>query len=297
MGGAADWATDGYESVSKSMLYVNQPPQGLLNLFLFPATDLAPPQWVGENTQTYMGVNWDLDAAYEAIESMVDQFQGAGTLEGMIDGLANQPGGPGIHIKKDIIDQLNGRFHLAMQGVDNIEQQVPKFVASVGVRNTKAMQDIFAKVIKSQNAPVKTRNFRGETIMEVDEGGPVKPAFSVFNNAIVFTSEVSLLEGVIRGDRTQKPLADSAAFRQMAKMIPAKTSMLTYQDTENQVKVIYEAARKGDLGNADIPPEAKTLLESLPPFEALKKYLPVTVGYTVPDENGVVSVSVSQTKK
>ena len=295
MGGTVDWATGGYETVSKSMLYVNQPPQGLLNLFLFPAADLSPPPWVGENTQTYMGVNWDLEAAYDAIESMVDQFRGAGTLEGMIDNIANEPGGPGIHIKKDIVDQLSGRFHLSMLGVDNLEQEVPKFLASVGVRNTKTMQDLLAKVIKNQNAPVKTRDFRGETIMEIEEGN-AKFSLSVFNNAIVFTTDASLLEGVIRGDRTQKPLADSAAYRQMSKTIPAKTSMLTFQDTEGQIKPIYEAARQGKLGNADIPPEAKTLLESLPPFEAVKKYLPVTVGYTIPDENGVFSTSISQTK-
>jgi hypothetical protein len=107
---------------------------------------------------------------------------------------------------------------------------------------------------------------------------------------------VELLEGVIRGDRTQKPLAESAAYRQVARNIPAKTSMLSFQNTDEQIRVIYESARKGDLGNADIPPEAKALLESLPPFEALKKYLPITGGYTIPDENGVLSVSVSQMK-
>lgn len=295
MGGTADYASGDFESVSKSMMYVNQPPQGLLNLFRFPATDLSPPQWVSEKTQAYVAMNWDIAAAYDAVESIVD-LRGAGTLEGLIENVANNPNGPGIHLKKDVIDQLNGRFHIINQGVDEIGQAVPKFLVSIGVKNTKSVQDLFAKVIKGQGAPIQTRDFRGETIMEISNP-PVTIAMSVFNSAIVITSNVSLLEQIIRGDRTQDALVDSAAYKQIAKEMPAKTSMLSFQNTDEQIRVIYDAARKGEFGNADIPAEAKDLLESLPPFEALQKYLPITGGYTVPDDNGVMFVNLSQAKK
>jgi hypothetical protein len=296
MGGAGDWATGGYEGISKTMMYVDQPPQGLLNLFRFPATDLAPPKWVGEKTQAYVAANWDVDAAYEAVETLVDTFQGAGALDRNIDDLAERPGGPGVHIKKDILDQLNGRFYMVNQGVENLEQAVPKLVFSIGVRNTKTMQDFIAKMIKMQGVPAKTRDFRGETIVEFD-AGQATVGLCVLNNSILISSDVSLLEAVIRGDRAQQPLADSPAYRQIAKDFPAKTSILSFQQTDEQVKVIYEAARKGELGNADIPAEAKDLLAKLPPFEAIQKYLPLSGGYAIPDENGVLFVNISQMKK
>ena len=296
MGGTSDWATDGYEAISKTMMYVDQPPQGLLNLFRFPATDLTPPAWVGEKTQAYMAANWDVEAAYESVETLVDSFQGAGALDRMIDGIADDPNGPGIHIKKDVIDQLSGRLYMANQGVENLEQAIPKLLFSIGVRNTKTMQDFIAKVTKMEGVPAKTRNFRGETIVEFD-AGEATVGLCVVNNAMLVSSDVSLIEAVIRGDRAQKPLGDSAAYRLVTGDFPEKTSILSFQHTDEQVKIIYEGARKGELGEADIPAEAKDLLAKLPPFEALQKYLPVSGGYTVPDENGVLFVNISKNKK
>ncbi len=306
MGGAGDWAIDGFEGISKTMLYVDQPPQGLLNMFHFPTADLTPPKWVSEKTQSYMAANWDAEGAYGAVETLVDTFQGAGALERIIDDLAERPGGPGIHIKKDILDQLNGRIYVVNQGVEGLEQKVPKILASVGVRDTKKMQDFVAKILKTQGVPAETRNFRGETIVEINTGNAqAKVALCVFNNSLMMTSDVSLLEQVIRGDRTQKPLADSPEYRQIAKAFPEKTSMLSFQQTDEQFKIVYEQLRKGKVGEAaDIPDDvknavdgAKNALRKLPPFDALKKYLPISGSYTIPDDNGVLFVNISQEKK
>lgn len=295
MGGTSDLAVDGYESVSKTMMYINQPPQGLLNLFLFPASDLTPPAWVGEKTQQYAAGSWDVESAYDAVEKMVDQFSGPGAFEKQINDLADQP--PGIHVKKDIVDLLDGRFYFVNQGVEvenpeQLDKAIPKFLVSVGVRNTKDAQDLVTKLTKDQ-ASIKTRNFRGETIMEV-QNEDAKFAFSIFNNAVMITSDVSMLESVIRGDRAQKPLADSAVYQQITKTFPEKTSILSFQQTDEQIKQVYELLRKGEFGNSEVPEEAKTLFQKLPPFEALKKYLPIAAGYTVPVENGVFSTNVSQ---
>lgn len=296
MGGAMDLETGDYESISKSMLYVNQPPQGLLNLFKFPATDLTPPAWVGADSQAYIAANWDIEAAYEAVETLVDNFQGAGALDRIIDDLAERPGGPGIHIKKDVIDQLSGRFYLVNHGVEKLDQAIPKMAISIGVRNTKTMQDFIAKLLKMPGVPAKTRNFRGETIVEFD-AGETTVGLSVVNNAIMICTDVALLEGAIRGDRAQQPLVDSPLYKQIVKDFPAKTSILTFQQNDDQVKVIYEGLRSGQIGNQDLPQEAKDLFSKLPNFEALQKYLPVSGGYTIPDENGVYSLSISQAKK
>lgn len=296
MGGTMDWATDGYETISKSMLYVDQPPQGLLNLFKFPATDLKPPAWVSADAQAYVAANWDVEAAYEAVETLVDTFQGAGALDRIIDDLAERPEGPKIHIKKDVLDQLSGRFYVINQGVEKIDQAIPKMAVSIGVRNTKTMQDFIAKLTKMPGVPAKTRNFQGETIVEFD-AGETTVGLSVVNNSIMVCTDVSLLEQVIRGGRAQEPLVDSPAYRQIVKDFPEKTSILSFQQTDDQLKVIYEALRKGDLQNADLPQEAKDALAKLPEFEAMQKYLPVSGGYTVPDENGVLFISISQMKK
>jgi hypothetical protein len=296
MGGTMDMGTDGNESISKSMLYVDQPPQGLLNLFKFPATDLKPPAWVGADSQAYIAANWDVEAAYEAVETLVDTFQGAGALDRIIDDLAERPGGPGIHIKKDVLDQLNGRFYLVNHGVEKVDQAIPKMAISIGVRNAKTMQDFIAKIIKMPGVPAKTRNFRGETIIEF-EAPETTVGLAVVNNSIMVCTDVALLEGVIRGDRAQQSLVDSPLYRQVVKDFPEKTSILTFSQTDDQLKVIYEALRGGQLANADLPQEAKDVLSKLPEFDAMKKYLPVSGGYTIPDENGVFSISISQAKK
>ncbi len=299
--GRATWPSTDFEGVSKTMLYVDQPPQGLLNMFHFPPADLTPPKWVGEKTQAYMAANWDANGAYDAVETLVDTFQGAGALERMIDDLAQRQGGPGIHIKKDILDQLNGRIYVVNQGVEDFEkQQVPRLLVSVGVRDAKKTRDFIAKILKTQGVPAETRNFRGETIVEFDTGNAdTKAAICVFNDSLMITTDIPLLEQVLRGDRTQKPLAESADYRQLAKTFPEKTSMLSFQQTDEQMKLLYEQLRKGNLKQAteDVPEEVKNALSKLPPFEALKKYLPISGSYTIPDDNGVLFVNVSEMRK
>ena len=199
------------------MLYVDQPPQGLLNLFRFPATDLAPPKWVGENTQAY------------AVETLVDTFQGAGALDRIIDDLADRPNGPGIHLKKDILDQLSGKFYMANMGVSNLEQGIPKLMFSIGVRNTKTTQDFIAKMLKQDGVKATTRTFQGETIVEFEAPNNVTPGLCVVNDSILVSSDVSLVEQAIRGDRAQKPLAESPMYRQIAKAFPEKVSIVSFQ--------------------------------------------------------------------
>jgi hypothetical protein len=49
-------------------------------------------------------------------------------------------------------------------------------------------------------------------------------------------------------------------------------------------------AKSGNLPG-DVSEDVRELVEKLPDFEVLKKYLRASGGYTVPDEHGALSVS------
>src|SRR5690606_36272865 len=84
-GGTGALATDEYESDSRMLLYVEQPTTGLLNFFIFPSAEQAPPAWVSEKVAGYATFNWDAQTAYQAVETLVDGIQGPGTTPRMLD--------------------------------------------------------------------------------------------------------------------------------------------------------------------------------------------------------------------
>lgn len=53
MGGTMDMATDEYDSVTRTFLYVEQPASGILKVFEFPAIAQTPPRWVSDDVAQY----------------------------------------------------------------------------------------------------------------------------------------------------------------------------------------------------------------------------------------------------
>lgn len=286
-GGAAYGSSADFDAVSKTFLYVDQPVSGLVNAFQFPATELAPPKWVPADVGTYMGANWSLAKAYQAVEGLVDMFQGRGTLSRLMDQIANSDNGPGIHPKKDVIDLLDGKFHM-IQGVDAKEDAAPaqQFLFALEVKDAAKMKKTLAKAAKSEGSPVETREFNGETIYEIEAGATNQViSFAVAAGQLVMTNDTPALEGMLRTE-SQPSLADSPSYRKIAKHFPAKVSMIAFQRSDAQLKTVYEMLRNAD---EDFVEGLDT--KKLPPFEVLQKYLRPSGSYTVPDKKGALTVS------
>jgi len=281
-GGASFGGSGDFDAVSKSFLYAEQP-TGVLNVFLFPATELTPPKWVSADVGAYMGLNWNFAKAYQTVEGLMDTYLGRGELAKRMDQIANSDNWFGIHPKKDIIDSLDGRFHIIQrldtQDDTSITQQV---LIALEVKDEAKVKKILSKVAKSEDSPLETREFNGETIYEVGEDSL---CFAVTSGQLVITNDVPALEGMLRTER-QPSLVDSPAYRNVAKHFPAKTSMVAYQRSDAQLEAVYDMLKNADTQFID-----GIDFKKLPSFEVIKKYLRPSGFYLVPDKKGVLSVS------
>jgi hypothetical protein len=254
VGGSLDMVDGKYESVSRTMIYVDGSTRGLLKVFEFPLADLAPPKWVPHDAVNYSAFNWNVLGAYDAIESLVDgpPFGQPGKLGNMIDQIADAAGGPGVHIKKDIVEKVAGL----------------------------------------EEFPGQAHEVNGVTIYEFELPVPEAPAnggMGVINDHLMISSDVTVLEQIIESGSDQKALVDTDSYKKIAGEFPKQASIVGYQKQEAQIQAVYEMLR-----NEELPlPMQGFDFSKLPPFEAIAKYLPTVGSYVVPDENGAVFISYS----
>ncbi|MFO0917903.1 MAG: DUF3352 domain-containing protein [Planctomycetaceae bacterium] len=287
-GGVTVAAVDDYEGVSKGFVYVNQPTTGILNMFQATAAELAPPKWVPEDVASYAAVNWDVNRAYSAIEALYDNFQGAGSFGKVIDELADRDDGPGLHVRKDIVDQLTGQIHVIM-GVAQIRdaEPEPKMTFALDVKDAKKTSSVLAKAAKMDGAPITTRDFEGAVIYDL-QAGETSVSIAVVGKHLVISSDPTILENAIGPSAGVPALADNAKFKKIAEKFPQKMAAMSYQDSRGQMKVYYDLAKSGKL---NLPEELNELVEKLPDFEVIAKYLRSSGVYVVPDKKGAMSVS------
>ncbi|MAT16816.1 MAG: hypothetical protein CMJ46_16275 [Planctomyces sp.] len=290
IGSCSEMMVDDFETISRTLFYLDSAPSGLLNVLKFPATAQKPADWVPAEAGSFQAFNWDAQSAYSAIVQLIDSFQPPGTAEAMIEGMAQQPDGPGVHIKKDIIDQLSGDiqfFTMAGEG-EGIESLQSLVVFGAEVNDEEVMKDVLVRVSESPGFPAEAREFQGTTIYEMVNQNPAAPtvAFGVAKGYFLFATEVQMLEQVIRGIAAADSLAESESYKKLAAHFPAETSIIGYTDPRSQIKPVYENLRSGDLG-ALIP---QLDFSVLPPFEEIEQYFGNSASYTVPVENGAMMV-------
>lgn len=282
-GGAIELATEEFDSVSRTMVYVEPPATGLLKIFEFRASIDGPPAWVPQDAASFFAFDWNIAGAYAAIESIYDSFMGQ---PGAFERQVNQAAGPagGLHPKKDIIDALTGavKGYIIPPASGDARETAGAIVVGL-TEDGKGMQ--LLKTILQQSGNNATSELRGTTVYHLGgEGSPGVAA--IHEKRLIIAESVSRLGDVLAGKAAQ-PLVESPKFKLVGAKLPEMVSILTYQDASDQMKAGYEAVRSGSL---DSLIEGQFDFSVLPPFEALSKYFRPQATYVVPDEHGAITV-------
>jgi len=312
IGGTMNMGTPKYEEISRTVIYVDAPRDGALDLLKFPATSQAPPKWVPANAGSYSSFNWDLQAAWRGIATLVDSFnsQGPGTFENLMVQLANNP--PMIHPKKDFLDHLTGRIQFVADATEPEQpEDLPgqRMLFALGVKNADGLKATIKKLIDTPNAPITTRQFKGETIYtlvlpnQLGGTGDGNIPFSVTQGNLMIGIPETLLEQAIRGD--VEPLSETADYKRMAASFPAQASSIGYAKQNAQLGALYQLIRSGNFPpsppgagfpGADAQGPVAIDFKKLPPFSVVEKYLLSSGSYIIPDKNGAVMVTFSPKK-
>jgi hypothetical protein len=308
VGGTFDLGHGEFDTVSRTLVYLDRPAKGVINLVQFDAGAQAPPKWLSSDWAGYTSVNWNVAKAYSAAEGLIDMFQSPGATAQLLQKLADDEHSGGIHLKKDVLDQLTGTIHIAEDDGGGKEDAEGGFLVAAELKNVAAFRATLAKLAHIPGLKINEREFQGETLYEIaigggdddEEGGdggqPTRFGYAVAEKHLMVASDVRLLERVMRGIGDRETLADSAAFKRIARKFPDQTASISFSRQDTQFKRIYEALRTGQAEQAGALAGAAFVpfdFSKLPNFDVLKKYLPASGGFMENIERGLKITSFS----
>jgi len=288
MGGTVEIATDKYDSISRTMIYADQPTTGVLKVFEFPSTISGPPAWVPSEAATYFSVNWNLPGAYRAVASMYDTFTGQpGGFDRMVDNATADAAGGDLNIKDDIVDAITGEVHgYFIPPTDGNPENI-KGVFALKIASAEKAAKIMD--LMTSDGEFEKETVRGREVLKNSNGNGIA---TYADGNLYFSSDIDRIEAAIAG-KADKPLSANADFIAARAKAPAKLAMITYANATDGWKASYDAARNGDLDSAT---EGEIDFSLLPPFEDISKYFVSSISYAVGDENGAVIVQMGLKK-
>lgn len=300
MGGSIAFNVGEFDSVGKIYIYAPGETQGLFKLFPMPATNLKPQPWVPASVASYQSISWDLDGAWEGLNQLVDQFS-PGALD-QVQKALNGPDGPGIDLKADLIGPIGDRITIVSDFKKPITEKSQRILLAVALEDSKAFQETLNKIFNAAGVQPKSRTFQGATIYDFDvpaelgeqAGIPGPISLTIARDALLVATEPSILEQVLRPGGPS--LADSPEFQKLAQFYPTTASTLSYQRPEEQIRLLYNMIKSGQLqealkqaaANDPNAPDLDQVLDPklLPEFEVIEKYLAPGGGYGVMDTSG-----------
>jgi Protein of unknown function (DUF3352) len=305
-----------YDSLTKTHILMQGPPQGVVKVFRLPKVTLQPEPWVPASVASYQTISWDLDQAFVALNELANLFQ-PGVLQVLEQQMVGPNGGEPLKFKQDIFDPLGDRITIVSDFKKPVTEDSERMLLAIALEDSKALQNSLNKLISLTGGQPKKREFQGTTIydFEVPEmpnpnggvGGAQAPgdanlkprgpvSVAIAKQTLFISSEPTLLEQVLRGGGPA--LADSSAYQAVAREMPGKVSSLTYVRPDEQARITYDMIKSGQFekalqgaavaGGPDLSRFARLIdKEKLPDFSVFAKYLSQGGRFSEMNDDGV----------
>jgi hypothetical protein len=295
IGGTVELASAFADNVSRVFGYVEPPASGLLQAFALPATPQSPPEWVPDDANLYMQVNWSGPRFYQAIETFFDSFQGQGAFNALV-GSGRLPGTETTF--REAMSQLTGPIDIAAcLPTSSGELLKQSAVFAIRVRDSTKAEAMLKAIGDASGAQPKTVN--GVPTYSLRLGLPtggqsVEIGFSVAKGSLMVSTSPSYLESVV-ARRKGKPLAQSPTFKAATGQFPAKTSVLSYSRQDRRFELLYEEIRSGDFKlplYGGIVTGLSLDFSKLPPAKAIRPYLQTSAGFIEPADKGFRMIDI-----
>jgi hypothetical protein len=298
VGGYVNFAHGNFGILHRSVVYAPQPHELAMRMLAFPnGHDFTPQPWVPRNLATYATFQWDMKQAFDCFGSLFDEIYGEpGTWEDTLREIAEDPTGPRINIRRDLIAHLGTRATILRDYKLPITPQSERRLFAAEVRNPQALRAAIDKMMESDPSAHR-RQIAGHDVWEItaeethdaelqienpeldadlseggdadqDEGsdmpGPVgipNSAVAVAHGCLLVASHVDLLEKVLTETAAEQRLAADPDFLQVSgeleKLGLSAHCARAFARTDEQFRITYELFRSGKM------PEADTLLGRL----------------------------------
>ncbi|MEI6256819.1 MAG: hypothetical protein WCQ77_09280 [Planctomycetota bacterium] len=254
------------------------------------AADMKPAPWVPGDAASWAALQWDIINAFDALPPLVDDVVGeAGVFDDVIASLKEDPDGPQIDVRGDLIKHLGSRCVVASDHVVPLGPDCERMLIAIPTNNPEAVAKVLAKGMASEGE-VRTVEVGGHTIWETvkkvgvvpnnarEEGNgadndddasgrrragqrerkeqePVWPNLSVAvaHGHIFLASHRDFLERVLAGPGSESLAANPGCeevVAELQRLLPGDVAVSTYSCTERMIRPAYELLRAGRLAES-----------------------------------------------
>ena len=255
------------------------------------AAGLAPAPWVPGTAGSWVALQWDIANAFDSMQPLVDDVVGEqGVFEDVIASLEEDPDGPQIDVRNDLIKHLGKRCAVASDHETPIDPDCERMLIAIETTNPDAAAAVIAKGMASES-DVRKIEAGGHVIWETvraatpekapaasdgddaaarrrarqrerQESDTVWPNLSVAvaHGHIFLASHRDFLERVLTNPRTSSVVEDGGyqeVAAELKQLLGGEWALSSFGRTEKTVRPAYELLRAGRL------PESKSLAGTL----------------------------------
>jgi hypothetical protein len=294
VGGHVNFLADRYELLHRTYVYAPAVSSGAekyelaARMLKFPnGKDFEPLSWIPREVATYASFNLDMKNAFEASKTLVNEVIGDEVFEDVLKSIEEDPNGPQISIRKDLVAHLGERAVMISDYQLPITPKSERLLVAIEINDSKAIATTIAKTMKS-DPDARRREYNGYEIWEiVDEETEVPmvmientPVFAshandeeeeeeeeeepkslpnmvvtVAHDRLIVATHLDFLVKVLDPISDQNTLANSADFgivrAELNRLVPADHCCQTFSRTDEEYRAVYELIRQGKMGEAE----------------------------------------------
>ncbi len=258
------------------------------------STDLAPQAWVPDKVTNYITLYWEMQNAFEAAKTLVDEAAGSPVFEDVLESLKKDPHGPQVDVRKDLIQRLGKRVSFFADYREPIsptcerwliafEAEDPVTIAKTLDKLMDADPDANERVMvigeKKQKVWEISREEAPAEVEGLDIGGPgfgdfeeeeeeeqAPPlldhaAFTVIHGHLIITSHYDFMQEVLTKAGNAPSLSKAEEYTKVGaalkKLGAGQNALGFFTRSDKAYHVTYELIRQGKM------PEAKSLFGNL----------------------------------
>lgn len=220
----------------------------------FPNGDLYQmPGWIPKTTASVTQINWRIEDAFWAVETLVDEAFNDQIFRPTIGGILEDEEGPQIDLENNVLPNLGNHLLLLTDNTEPITVDSERLLVAIEVRNEDAIRNAVQKAMEVEPDVTRVESVEGVEIWKVQRGGESDDANEEFFNDFGITEPE---------DEDQEPLLDTWAIAMVGK---AEGSTKPYLIFASHVDFLVDVAERIQSGAGDglkDLPEIRSLIET-----------------------------------
>lgn len=219
----------------------------------FPNGDLQKlPGWIPKSTATVTQMNWKMEDAFWALETLVDEAFNDKIFRPTIGGIRDDEEGPQIDIEANVLPNLGDHLLLLTDNTEPVTIDSERLLVAIEVRNEAPIRLAVQKAMEVEPDVSKIESIPGVDIWKVQRGEGGEAEDEIFDD----------FDFPEAAEEEEVPLLDTWAIAMVQK---SKGSQKPYLIFASHAEYLVEVAERIQSGAGDglaVQPEIISLLET-----------------------------------